>query len=626
MGFRSSDGLYSHCSREELAGPESTYNANSETWSHRMSGTCLCGRHHGGADLAAYTPPQTNGAAKTNGAASLGEPPQRLVAEYVYQQEGRPERIVVARMGPRKNFPQHWVDAQGVKAHSLKDCPAWLLELLYFAEPSEPFKGTAIYLCEGEKDADNLARAGLPAASNRGGAGKWKDHHTAQIAGKGFTSANVILDRDAKGHAHGEVVKASLEAAGLTVSLFHSATLEVGSDLTDHLEAGHGVGALVPIHDLATFGAHFRPEAPEAPEAPKSPALRFSDVVMKPVEWVWTGKIPKGKVTLLGGDPGVGKTAVSLDICARITRGHPMPDGTACDPGAVLYCSIEDDVDDTLAPRFHAAGVDMAKAFYISEVDGEFLNLTEHEAELEAAIRDTSARLVVIDHLVGLATGIDTNSEPAKVAKVMMSLRAIAGKTGTAFLVLQHLNKSGTGAAMMRGSGSIQIAAAARSGLIIARPGNIHDEEQQNPQLAQYKSSVGKVGRSIEYELVEKIVDNPANPEQRIPTVRVEWLAETDLRADQFNAQTNPHYGEKQPTHKQSQVIEFLKEHLSGAVDHQTGIPGSHIVEVAKKHGIAQAMVYRVKEAAGVQASGQEGKSGPSLWWIPSPGDEGTDW
>ncbi len=301
-----------------------------------------------------------------------------------------------------------------------------------------------------------------------------------------------------------------------------------------------------------------------------------------------------------------------------------MPDGTACDPGAVLYCSIEDDVDDTLAPRFQAAGVDMTRAFYISEVDGEFLNLTEHEAELEAAIRETSARLVVIDHLSGLACGVDTASS-GEITAVMMSLRAIAGKTGTAFLVLQHLNKSGTGAAMMRGSGSIQIAAAARSGLIIARPGNIHDEEQQNPQLAQYKSSVGKVSRSIEYELVEHIIDNPANPEQRIPTVRVEWLAETDLRADQFNAQTDP-YGERKPTHKQSQVIEFLKEHLSGAVDHQTGIPGSHIVEVAKKHGIAQAMVYRVKEAAGVQASGQQGKSGHSLWWIPSPGDEGTDW
>ena len=402
---------------------------------------------------------------------------------------------------------------------------------------------------------------------------------------------------------HVSSVSENLEAVGVAVEVLRALD---GKDVTDHLAAGHSMEDLVRIEP----GEELR-----RLQLPKSPAKRFADVAMKPVEWLWTGYIPAGKVTMLDGDPGIGKTAIALDLCARLTNGQLMPDGTGCDAGAIIYCSVEDDVDDTLAPRIHAAGVNMQKAHYLSEIGGVFLNLTEHARHIEAAIIETGARLVVIDHLFGLATGIDMVGDPGAVSAVMKTLKDIAGRTGAAFLVLRHNVKSREGKAQNRGSGSVQIAAAARSGLMVDRPGDPQAEIQENPQLAQYKSSVGQVRTNLEYRLEERIIDNPANPEQKISTVVVKWLGATSLRADQLNAQRSG-ANKREATPNQVNADEFLLAQLAKAESMGTGVEVRALKARGLDVGLSKHALHDAFHRLDVKSSGPRGKGGTAVWWM----------
>ena len=127
------------------------------------------------------------------------------------------------------------------------------------------------------------------------------------------------------------------------------------------------------------------------------------DLESRPVSWLWPGRLALGKLAMLDGDPGLGKSLVTLDLCARLSKGRSFPDGATGPGGAALVLNGEDSAEDTIRPRLQALGADLKRVFVLRAEDtsaGEPLRLPEHTATLDDALARTRARLLVIDPIV----------------------------------------------------------------------------------------------------------------------------------------------------------------------------------------------------------------------------------
>ncbi|HXH51351.1 MAG TPA: AAA family ATPase [Terriglobia bacterium] len=197
---------------------------------------------------------------------------------------------------------------------------------------------------------------------------------------------------------------------------------------------------------------------------------RFSTIEPEPLHWLWPGRIPAGKPTLLAGDPGLGKSLSTVDIAARVSTGTRFPDGAECEQGNVIFLSAEDDPGDTIRPRLDAAGADVSRIHLIEAVrnftpDGRSVedqfNLERDMGALEDAIRQTQARLAVIDPVSAYLGGTDSHTD-AKVRSLLAPMATLASKYAVAIVMVTHLRKS-SGAAIYRTMGSLAFAAAARA-------------------------------------------------------------------------------------------------------------------------------------------------------------------
>jgi hypothetical protein len=212
----------------------------------------------------------------------------------------------------------------------------------------------------------------------------------------------------------------------------------------------------------------------------------FSDITSKPLRWLWPGRIPLGKLTLLIGDPGLGKSLMTIDIASRATRGTSFPDGATCESGSVVFLSAEDDAGDTIRPRLDASAADVSRVHSLEAVrvqlkDGSItektFNLETDCAALERALSEhPDVRLIVIDPISAYLGGVDSHSN-AEVRSVLAPLAALAAQYGVAVLCITHLRKS-AGAAVYRAIESIAFTAASRAVLAVAS-----DPEDANRRL-----------------------------------------------------------------------------------------------------------------------------------------------
>src|SRR5437660_11349850 len=197
----------------------------------------------------------------------------------------------------------------------------------------------------------------------------------------------------------------------------------------------------------------------------------FSDIAPKPLRWVWPGRIPLGKLTLLVGDPGLGKSLLTAGIASCVSRGASFPDGARCDSGSAILLSAEDDPGDAIRPRLDAAGADVSRVHILDAVrvqltDGSLteksFNLETDIALLEGVLREhPDVRLIVIGPISAYLGGTDSHSN-AEVRGLLSPLAALAAKYGVAVLAVTHLRKS-AGAAIYRAISSIAFAAASRA-------------------------------------------------------------------------------------------------------------------------------------------------------------------
>lgn len=196
--------------------------------------------------------------------------------------------------------------------------------------------------------------------------------------------------------------------------------------------------------------------------------LRFySSITSVKVSWLWYPYIPYGKLTVLQGDPGEGKSTLILNVTALLIKGEPMPDGSkGGGPHKVLYQCAEDDIADTIKPRLIAAGADCSMVAFIQDDDRP---LTLDDERIERAIVDTKARLLVLDPFQAFLPQDADMQNAQRMRGVLRKLTTVASRTQCAVVLIGHMNKNAAGKNLYRGLGSIDIAAIARSVLMVER-------------------------------------------------------------------------------------------------------------------------------------------------------------
>lgn len=195
--------------------------------------------------------------------------------------------------------------------------------------------------------------------------------------------------------------------------------------------------------------------------------IRMSEVQSQEIEWLWYPFIPYGKLTIIQGDPGDGKTTMVLNLAAKLSKGEALDENMkVTEPVNVIYQTAEDGLADTVKPRLELAGADCERIIVIDESDK---SLSMVDERLEEAIVRTGARLLILDPIQAyLGGGMDMNR--ANEARDMTKkLGALAEKTKCAIILIGHMNKASGYKAAYRGMGSIDFFAVARSVLLVGR-------------------------------------------------------------------------------------------------------------------------------------------------------------
>ena len=302
----------------------------------------------------------------------------------------------------------------------------------------------------------------------------------------------------------------------------------------------------------------------------KNRLIRMSDIATEQVQWLWYPYIPFGKVTIIQGDPGEGKTSFVLAMIALLTNGEPLSEEDAASPPInVIYQSAEDGLADTIKPRLEQSGADCSRVLVIDESDKE---LTLCDERLEQSVWETGARLIVLDPLQAyLGDGVDMH-RANEVRPVFKRLCAMADRTGCAVILIGHMNKAQGLKSSYRGLGSIDFRAAARSVLLVGRL----KSDPSVRVVAHDKSSLAPEGKSIAFSLD---ADNGFL-----------WKGYCDTTVDEVLSGT----GSVQT--KTMQMEQELKELLSKPA------PVEEVFRRAKELGISERTVNIAKKNVGVQA------------------------
>ena len=319
--------------------------------------------------------------------------------------------------------------------------------------------------------------------------------------------------------------------------------------------------------------------------------VRVSDVEREEVAWLWEGRIPLGKLTLLEGDPGVGKSFCSLAIATAVTRGSGLPGQTKTAPGCVLILSAEDGIADTIRPRLEDMGADLKRISILrgaKDRKGQERSVSLADLDiLERAINIEKPRLCVVDPLVAyLGSGID-EWKASSVRSVLGPLAGLAEKTGSAVVGIRHLIKS-TARAVYKGAGSIDFLAACRSAFVFGE----NPDTPGDFVMAHVKSSLAPKAASLSYSIVHG---------------RFLWGGESPITAERLVV--TPATGEE--ASEKGEAEGFLREILSAG-----SLASSEVKKQAREAGVSERTLWRAKTSMGVKAI-KDGRGGWS-WSLPS--------
>ena len=299
--------------------------------------------------------------------------------------------------------------------------------------------------------------------------------------------------------------------------------------------------------------------------------IKMSEIQSEEIEWLWYPFIPYGKLTIIQGDPGDGKTTLALNIAAKLSRGESLDEEMKIsEPINIIYQTAEDGLADTVKPRLELADADCERILVIDE-SSEALSMADER--LEEAIKLTNAKLLILDPIqayLGAGTDINRANEARDMTK---KLGALAEKYKCAVLLIGHMNKASGTKASYRGIGSIDFFAVARSVLLVGR---IEGEESLRA-VVQIKNNLAAFGNSKAFELSEE---------------GFRWIGDYDISADEVLGGIAP------KANKLDQAKRLLLELAEGTNRMQS----KDIFEIAKEEEISKRTLENAKRELNISA------------------------
>ena len=343
----------------------------------------------------------------------------------------------------------------------------------------------------------------------------------------------------------------------------------------------------------------------------------IADVKPEVVRWLFPGRIPLGKLTILEGDPGLGKSTVLADLAARVTRGEGLPGEPPYEPGGVIVLSAEDGLADTVRPRLDAAGADCHRTHTLDGFEDDAGKVTRFTigdpresgmlVALEELIVKENVRLVTIDVLTAYLSGSRDAYRDHDVRQALSPLTDLAERTGCAIVCVRHLRKGGAGNAISAGGGSIGIAGAARSVLLTDRD----PEDPDRRVLAVVKSNLSAPVPSLSFSIVTS--DSG--------TSRIEWHGQSTQTADSLTLARAAEGKSERPQSKAEECAECLREWLAeGPMERRA------VLKLGQEHGFSPSTTERAADSIPVRKKANGfGQEKTSTWSLPSIPSEGPN-
>lgn len=223
--------------------------------------------------------------------------------------------------------------------------------------------------------------------------------------------------------------------------------------------------------------------------APNKTVEFYSNIKSTKVSWLWYPYIPYGKITIIQGDPGEGKTSLALYLASVLSQGKAFPlSDTPVPKQNVIYQNKEDDTSDTVKPRLENYGANCEKIGFILE---EEKDLSLMDERLETSIREVNARVLILDPIQAYL-GDNDITRANNIRPLMTNLKKVAARTQCAIILIGHLNKNDTGKDLYRSLGSVDIVAAARSILMVKKPDETREDLRKIIQVKNNLTAKGK--------------------------------------------------------------------------------------------------------------------------------------
>lgn len=329
--------------------------------------------------------------------------------------------------------------------------------------------------------------------------------------------------------------------------------------------------------------------------------LPASSIPVEPLQWLWRPLLARGKLHLLAGQPGAGKTAIALALAATISTGSRWPDGSPSQPGNVVVWSGEDDPADTLIPRLKAMGADLDRVLFVGGVQAKgkerpFDPSHDMTALTQAAVRHGGASLIILDPIMSAVSG-DSNSS-ADVRRSLAPVARLAQTLGAAVLGIHHFSKgSAARTPLDRITGSLAFGAVVRVALVV---GSVKDEDGTTRRImATAKNNIGSDALGFEYHLDVREL------EPGIECAAVAWGRQLHGPASELLADA-PDASEKPSA--LSGAVEWLREYLVCST------PATTVYADGKAAGHSEATLRRASESLRVKKS--KGPNAVSYWQL----------
>ncbi len=603
-GFASEDGRFAHCTREDARWR--ARGGRRRNYAHRLDGPCRCGTEHGtraaipppGKLPVAMRPTQQPPREHLLSAAELCPAGFREARVYPWTDEtgavlyetvryehttktqakkpGKPEKTFRVRR-PAADRPGAYFPSRG-------DLPP----VVFRKDRLAARPGDDLHWVEGEAHALALERLGLLATTTVGGA-KGVRAYDAEELRRAARGRHVVLhaDNDPDGEAYVDAVAHAITPGGRVRPCPPLSGLRPRRDVLDWIGAG---GTADDLRRRTGDAAAWKPAATTG--SARLIVTRLSDVVAKPIDWMWPGRLARGKLHLLGGDYGDGKSTLMAWLAAVLSTGAEWPDGGRAPASNVLFLLLEDAIDDTLKPRLALHGANEDRIFAIEAVaEGEgqrrVFNLDRHLDLLRGYVSEHPIDLIVIDPVSGFMQRSNRDGG-GPVRDVLTPVVDLGNELDVAIMALMHTGKPGVGTvgrkATQRLLGSTAFPAVARVVWMLAPT----PSDPKRKVLAVTKSNLSPKPAPLEWS---RDLDRP-----------LAWHGTSDHDIERLFDAIKPMPREEAKA--------WLREALAGG-----SVPQQVVEARARDLGISAATLKRAREDLGVESSKQPGvANGPWLW------------